>query len=181
MVEPTRVPLQPIRKGSLLKLWLGILVIVAVAVLAAWWSAPKGVKVTEIVAGSGPHPTKEDVVFLDYVGKLPAGLFELPAFIRIEAPASTPGFVQNLHLDAGQHLRPSCIAHCAGDAAFHRRRDDGCQDEQAKHCADAQTHDGSPGRHAAYSLRPRTAVTPTRKRAVWTASCRSISSPSCSV
>jgi FKBP-type peptidyl-prolyl cis-trans isomerase FkpA len=73
MVEPTRVPLQPIRKGSLVKLWLGILVIVAVAALAAWWSAPKGVKVTEIVAGSGPHPTKEDVVFLDYVGKLPNG------------------------------------------------------------------------------------------------------------
>jgi FKBP-type peptidyl-prolyl cis-trans isomerase FkpA len=73
MVEPTRVPLQPIRKGSLVKLWLGILVIVAVAALAAWSSAPKGVKVTEIVAGSGPHPTKEDVVFLDYVGKLPNG------------------------------------------------------------------------------------------------------------
>lgn len=73
MVEPTRVPLQPIRKGSLAKLWLGIVVILLVAVATAWWSAPKGVKVTEIVAGSGPQPTKDDVVFLDYVGKLPDG------------------------------------------------------------------------------------------------------------
>jgi FKBP-type peptidyl-prolyl cis-trans isomerase FkpA len=31
------------------------------------------VKVTELVAGSGPHPTKTDVEFLDYVGKLPDG------------------------------------------------------------------------------------------------------------
>jgi len=73
MVEPTRVPLQPIKKGSLAKLWLGIVIVLAVAAAAAWWSAPQGVKVTELVAGSGPHPTKADVVFLDYVGKLPNG------------------------------------------------------------------------------------------------------------
>jgi FKBP-type peptidyl-prolyl cis-trans isomerase FkpA len=73
MVEPTRVPLQPIRKGSLTKLWLGLVVVVLVAVGFAWLAAPHGVKVTELVAGSGPHPTKDDVVFLDYVGKLPDG------------------------------------------------------------------------------------------------------------
>jgi FKBP-type peptidyl-prolyl cis-trans isomerase FkpA len=73
MVEPTRVPLQPIRKGSLAKLWLGIVVVLALAAAAAWWSVPQGVKVTELVAGSGPHPAKGDVVFLDYVGKLPDG------------------------------------------------------------------------------------------------------------
>jgi FKBP-type peptidyl-prolyl cis-trans isomerase FkpA len=73
MVEPTRVPLQPIRKGSLAKVWLGIVIVLVVAAGAAWWVAPKSVKVTELVAGSGPHPTKDDVVFLDYVGKLPNG------------------------------------------------------------------------------------------------------------
>jgi FKBP-type peptidyl-prolyl cis-trans isomerase FkpA len=73
MVEPTRVPLQPIQKGSLAKLWAGIVLVLVVAVAAAWWSAPHGVKVTELVAGSGPHPTKDDVVFIDYVGKLPNG------------------------------------------------------------------------------------------------------------
>ena len=73
MVEPTRVPLQPIQKGSLVKLWAGIVLVLVVAVAAAWWSAPHGVKVTELVAGSGPHPGKDDVVFIDYVGKLPNG------------------------------------------------------------------------------------------------------------
>jgi FKBP-type peptidyl-prolyl cis-trans isomerase FkpA len=73
MVEPTRVPLQPIKQGSLAKLWAGIVVVLLVAAGAAWWAAPHGVKVTELVAGSGPHPAKDDVVFLDYVGKLPNG------------------------------------------------------------------------------------------------------------
>jgi len=73
MVEPTRIPLQPIKPGSLAKLWAGIVVVLLVAAGAAWWAAPHGVKVTELVAGSGPHPAKDDVVFLDYVGKLPNG------------------------------------------------------------------------------------------------------------
>jgi FKBP-type peptidyl-prolyl cis-trans isomerase FkpA len=73
MVEPTRVPLQPIRKGSLPKLWAGIVVVLLIAAAVAWLTVPHGVKVTEIVAGSGPHPTKQDVVFVDYVGKLPSG------------------------------------------------------------------------------------------------------------
>jgi FKBP-type peptidyl-prolyl cis-trans isomerase FkpA len=73
MVEPTRVPLQPIKKGSLAKVWAGVILVVLVAAAFAWLNAPHGVKVTEIVAGSGPHPTKDDVVFIDYVGKLPSG------------------------------------------------------------------------------------------------------------
>jgi FKBP-type peptidyl-prolyl cis-trans isomerase FkpA len=40
MVEPTRVPLQPIRKGSLAKVWLGIVIVLLVAAGAAWWFAP---------------------------------------------------------------------------------------------------------------------------------------------
>jgi len=59
MVEPTRVPLQPIRKGSLAKVWLGIVIVLVVAAAAAWWVAPKSVKVTELVAGSGPHRLAE--------------------------------------------------------------------------------------------------------------------------
>jgi FKBP-type peptidyl-prolyl cis-trans isomerase FkpA len=43
MVEPTRVPLQPIRKGSLTKLWRGLVVVVLVAVGFAWLAAPHGV------------------------------------------------------------------------------------------------------------------------------------------
>lgn len=73
MVEPTRVPLQPIQKGSVAKIWFGVIVVLLAAFALAWWAAPHGVKVTELSAGSGPHPTKDDVVFVDYVGKLPSG------------------------------------------------------------------------------------------------------------
>jgi len=73
MVEPTRVPLQPIQKGSMGKLWAGIFVVLLVAAAAAWWTVPHGVKVKELIAGTGASPGKGDVVFIDYVGKLPNG------------------------------------------------------------------------------------------------------------
>lgn len=73
MTEVTRVPLQPIAKGSLLKLWLGVLVAVLVAAAVAWAAMPKGLTVTTITAGEGASPTAEDVVFLRYTGKLADG------------------------------------------------------------------------------------------------------------
>jgi FKBP-type peptidyl-prolyl cis-trans isomerase FkpA len=73
MVEPTRVPLQPIRKGSLVKVWVGVILVILAAAALAWWTVPAGIKLTEIVPGAGPSPTKDDVVFIDYVGKLPDG------------------------------------------------------------------------------------------------------------
>ena len=73
MAEVTRVPLKPISKGSLLMLFLGILIGLAIAGAVAWWTAPKGVSVDELVAGMGPTPKPDDVVFVRYVGKLPDG------------------------------------------------------------------------------------------------------------
>ncbi|WP_340587162.1 FKBP-type peptidyl-prolyl cis-trans isomerase [Erythrobacter alti] len=73
MAEVTRVPLQPIAKGSLLKLWLGVLVAVLVAAGVAWAAMPKGLTVETVTAGEGPNPTESSVVFLDYVGKLEDG------------------------------------------------------------------------------------------------------------
>ncbi|KLI64267.1 FKBP-type peptidyl-prolyl cis-trans isomerase [Aurantiacibacter marinus] len=73
MTEVTRVPLQPIAKGSLTKLWLGVLVAVLVAAAIAWAAMPKGLTVDTITAGEGPNPTAEDVVFLRYTGKLADG------------------------------------------------------------------------------------------------------------
>ena len=40
MAEVTRVPNQPIRKGSLTKLWLGIAVVLVAALALAWWTVP---------------------------------------------------------------------------------------------------------------------------------------------
>ena len=73
MTEITRVPLRPIAQGSLAKLWIGVIVAVALAVLLAWSLAPKGVEVTVLEAGSGPSPSAGDVIFVNYTGKLEDG------------------------------------------------------------------------------------------------------------
>ena len=109
MVEPTRVPLQPIQQGSLVKLWLGIAMVLLVAAGAAWLSVPRGVHLETIVAGSGPYPTKDDVAFIDYVGKLPDGtVFDqsrplnlpvqgiLPEGTPMPVTGTIPGFSEGL-------------------------------------------------------------------------------------
>ncbi len=73
MTEITRVPLQPIAKGSLAKLWLGIAVAILIGAGIAWASVPEGVEVETIAEGSGPSPSADDVVFLKYTGKLADG------------------------------------------------------------------------------------------------------------
>ncbi|MEO6152099.1 MAG: FKBP-type peptidyl-prolyl cis-trans isomerase [Croceibacterium sp.] len=73
MTEVTRVPLKPVSKTSLLMLLLGILIGLAIAGAFAWWSAPKGVDVDTLTAGTGAHPKADDVVFLRYTGKLKNG------------------------------------------------------------------------------------------------------------
>lgn len=88
MTEVTRVPLQPIEKGSLTKLWLGVLVAILLAGGLAWAAVPKGVEVETITAGTGPSPSAEDVVFVKYVGKLADGT----EFDRSqEVPLPVPG------------------------------------------------------------------------------------------
>ncbi|AKH42466.1 FKBP-type peptidyl-prolyl cis-trans isomerase FkpA [Altererythrobacter atlanticus] len=73
MAEVTRVPLQPIAKGSLTRLWLGIAAAILIAAGVAWAVMPAGVTVEEVQAGTGPSPTVGDVVFLRYKGKLDDG------------------------------------------------------------------------------------------------------------
>ena len=73
MTEITRVPLRPIKKGSLTKLWLGIVVLVLIAAGVAYAAIPKGLDIETITAGTGPTPEEGQVVFVDYVGTLPDG------------------------------------------------------------------------------------------------------------
>ncbi|MDG6077991.1 peptidylprolyl isomerase [Erythrobacter litoralis] len=73
MTEITRVPLRPIAKGSLTKLWLGIVVLVLIAAGVAYAAMPKGLDIETITAGTGPTPEEGQVVFVDYVGTLPDG------------------------------------------------------------------------------------------------------------
>ncbi|OYX47485.1 MAG: peptidylprolyl isomerase [Sphingomonadales bacterium 32-64-22] len=73
MTEVTRVPLQPIAKGSLTKLWLGVVAAVALGAGVAWAAMPAGVSIETVTEGSGESPGPTDVVFVKYTGKLADG------------------------------------------------------------------------------------------------------------
>lgn len=74
MAEVTRVPLQPIAKGSMLKFWLGVVVGAALAGAVAFVTTYEpGLSVDTIAEGEGPNPGENDVVFVDYVGTLEDG------------------------------------------------------------------------------------------------------------
>lgn len=96
MTEITRVPLQPLEKGSLTKLWLGVAAAVAVAGAAAYAAMPALVSVKTVKAGQGPAPTLDDVAFIEYTGRLAGG----KVFDQGKAPLAlrevVPGFTQAL-------------------------------------------------------------------------------------
>jgi FKBP-type peptidyl-prolyl cis-trans isomerase FkpA len=109
MTEITRVPIQPIAKGSLAKLWLGLIAAIALAGGLAWASLPKGVDVETLTAGTGPSPGASDVVFVKYVGKLENGTeFDrskelpfptnglIPDGMPMQVSGVVPGFSQGL-------------------------------------------------------------------------------------
>ncbi|MBD3729013.1 MAG: FKBP-type peptidyl-prolyl cis-trans isomerase [Sphingomonadales bacterium] len=98
MAEVTRVPLQPIEKGSLTKLWLGIALAVLVAAGIAWAMKPAGgIEVIAIEEGTGPSPTDNDVVLVDYTGKLDDGtVFDEAQRVPLPLDGMIPGFVEGL-------------------------------------------------------------------------------------
>ena len=101
MAEVTRVPLQPVSRGSLVMLFLGILIGLAIAGAFAWYTAPKGVSVDEIRAGTGESPTANDVVFVHYTGKLEDGtVFDqsqpIPLPVQGILPEGTPLPLENM-------------------------------------------------------------------------------------
>ena len=95
MTEVTRVPVKPINKWSLIMLFVGIAIGLAMAGAFAWYSAPKGVDVDEVTAGTGAHPKPDDVVFVRYTGKLDNGTVfdksqDAPYPIKGILPPGTP-------------------------------------------------------------------------------------------
>lgn len=109
MTEITRVPLQPIAKGSLTKLWLGVVVAVLLGAGVAFASVPDGVTVDTITEGTGPRPGPSDVVFIKYVGKLADGTeFDrskelpfptggiIPDGMPMQVSGVVPGFAEGL-------------------------------------------------------------------------------------
>jgi FKBP-type peptidyl-prolyl cis-trans isomerase FkpA len=73
MAEVTQVPLQPVKKGSLVKLWIGVALAIVLGAALAWFTVPASVTVTENTPGVGDYPTDKDVVVVNYVGKLADG------------------------------------------------------------------------------------------------------------
>ena len=77
----TQVPLQPIKRGSVAKLWLGIALLVGVGLLLAWAGAGRmrgadvggGVVVSTVRAGHGAKVTVNDGVMVNYEGRLTDG------------------------------------------------------------------------------------------------------------
>ncbi len=101
MAEVTRVPIQPISRGSLVMLFIGIVIGLLIAAAFAWATAPKGVSIDEVRAGTGDNPTAEDVVFVHYTGKLADGtVFDqsqpLPLPVEGILPEGTPLPLQNM-------------------------------------------------------------------------------------
>jgi len=77
----TQVPLQPLKKGSLAKLWLSLLVVAAVAVGLAWVGTGRfrgdmtehGVMIRTLEAGTGDPIRINDGAMVEYEGRLADG------------------------------------------------------------------------------------------------------------
>ncbi|WP_298464418.1 FKBP-type peptidyl-prolyl cis-trans isomerase [uncultured Erythrobacter sp.] len=70
MTEVTRVPIQPIAKGSLTKLWLGVIIAILLGGSLAWAALPKSFSIETLTAGEGANPQVGDMAFVKYTGKL---------------------------------------------------------------------------------------------------------------
>lgn len=101
MSEITRVPLQPVAKGSLAKVWLGVIVAVLVGIALAWTMRPvhfSEVKVVALKDGNGKSPTTADVALVNYVGRLASTGKEFDRGENAVMPIQgvIPGFSQGL-------------------------------------------------------------------------------------
>lgn len=112
MTEVTRVPLKPIAKGSLTKLWLGVIIAVLLGGALAWAAMPKTLSVETLVEGEGPNPQVGDLAFVKYTGTLASngkefdkwrpeqlpvpGIFPEGTAFPVQEGATIPGFFEGL-------------------------------------------------------------------------------------
>ena len=97
MTEITRVPLQPIARGALPALWLGVLAAGLLAVGVAAGGKPPLVDVKTLTAGTGPSPTATDIVIINYVGQLADGkVFDQAQSAIMPVNGVVPGFAKAL-------------------------------------------------------------------------------------
>lgn len=80
-MSATAVPLRPIKKGSVLKLWIGLAFLALIAAAVAWagtgrfavTTTDSGLKVQTLHEGKGEKIGPYDGVLIEYVGRLPDG------------------------------------------------------------------------------------------------------------
>ena len=97
MTEITRVPLQPIAKGALGKLWIGVAAVALAAGGLAWSAMPAAVDVQVLKAGTGASPTIDDVVMINYKGTLADGkVFDEAKGSVMPVGGVIPGFTKAL-------------------------------------------------------------------------------------
>lgn len=97
MTEITRVPLLPIAKGSLTRLWLGVLIAGLGGVALAAVAKPPLVDVQTIAPGAGPSPIGDDFVMINYTGRLANGVvFDSANRAILPLQRVVPGFTKAL-------------------------------------------------------------------------------------
>ena len=71
----SQVPLRPVAKGTLVRLWLAVAALIALAFVIAYYGAGqfKNVTVDTVAAGSGPLITDMDGVIIEYTGRTEDG------------------------------------------------------------------------------------------------------------
>lgn len=80
-MSATQVPLRALKRGSLLKLWLGLALLIAAAGVLAWAGAGSlrgettatGVQIRTLDEGTGDPIKATDGAVIDYEGRLPDG------------------------------------------------------------------------------------------------------------
>jgi len=105
----SQVPLRPLKRGSLAKLWLGILLLVGAALLLAWAGAgamrgettASGLQFRTLQAGEGPLIKPVDGVVIEYEGRLENGtVFDSSRGepVPMIAGQVIPGFAEGLQM-----------------------------------------------------------------------------------
>ncbi len=125
MTSVTAVPLQPIKKGSVLRLWIGLAIVALAAAALAWFgtssvrqkyasnekfladnsheagvvTTKSGLQYQVVRGGEGPSPTDDDVVLVSYKGTLRDGtVFDENPQAAFPVNGVVPGFTEALKL-----------------------------------------------------------------------------------